>query len=296
MAYVSSGRLPLRAAGVDPAFPTIGTGQYDWTGFLAPDRHPQAIDPPSGQIVNWNNKPAPGFTSADDNFSYGSVQRVQLLNRRIKTGKRSVGDLVDAMNSAATTDLRGELVWPQISSLLKASPTPNARDAAMQAQLDTWVATGAPRLDANGDGKYDVAGPAIMDAAWPKLADAVLAPVLGSLTERLAALETRDDAPSPTGSAFLDGWYGYVLKDLHGGFANHYCGGGDPTACSRSLWAAIDAAGDELAATQPDPDPIAWREDATKDRIQFAPGFLPATMRWTNRPTYQQILSFDGHR
>jgi acyl-homoserine lactone acylase PvdQ len=296
IAYVSSGRLPLRAAGVNPAFPTVGTGQYDWSGFLPPKKHPQAIDPPSGQIVNWNNKPAPGFTSADDNFSYGGVQRVQLLNRGIKPGKNSVVDLVNAMNSAATTDLRGELVWRQISFLLKATPAPSARDAAMQTQLDTWVATGAPRLDANDDGKYDVAGPAIMDAVWPRLADAVLTPVLGPLTDRLAALETRDDAPSPTGSAFLDGWYGYVAKDLRGGFANHYCGAGDPTACSQSLWAAIDAAGNELAATQQDPDPIAWREDATKDRIQFAPGFLPTTMRWTNRPTYQQILSFDGHR
>jgi acyl-homoserine lactone acylase PvdQ len=286
----------VRAAGVNSAFPTIGTGAFDWTGFLAPEKHPQAIDPASGQIVNWNNKPAPGFTAADDNFSYGSIQRAQLLNRGVKAGKNSVVDLVNAMNSAATTDLRTALVWPQIAKLLALTPAPNARDASMKTQLDTWVTTGSSRLDANGDGQYDVAGPAIIDAAWPKLADAVLAPVLGPLTDRLAALETRDNAPSPTGSAFLDGWYGYVDKDLRGAFPNRYCGNGDATACSQSLWAAFDAAGTQLAATQRDPDPVAWREDATKDRIQFAPGFLPTTMRWTNRPTYQQILSFDGHR
>ena len=44
-AYVSTGRLPVRAAGVDPGLPTVGTGQYDWTGFLGPAAHPHAIDP-----------------------------------------------------------------------------------------------------------------------------------------------------------------------------------------------------------------------------------------------------------
>jgi hypothetical protein len=105
----------------------------------------------------------------------------------------------------------------------------------------------------------------------------------------------RDDAPNAQGSSYIDGWYGYVDKDLHGKFANSYCGGGDSIACSKNLWAALDAAGNELATSQ-GPDPAAWRSDATAERIHFAPGILPATMRWTNRPTYQQILSFDGHR
>ena len=99
--------------------------------------------------------------------------------------------------------------------------------------------------------------------------------------------------PGPGGSAYEDGWYGYVLNDLQGKFANRYCGGGDTVACSQSLWSALDAAGNALAAAQ-GPDPSAWRSDAGAERIQFAPGFLKQTMRWTNRPTYQQVLSFGG--
>jgi acyl-homoserine lactone acylase PvdQ len=304
IAYVSAGRLPIRAAGVDPGFPTLGTGAYDWTGFLAPAKHPQAIDPASGEIVNWNNKPAPKFSSADDNFSYGSVQRVLLLQRNLKRGKNSVLDVVNTMNRAATQDLRATIVWPQIAKLLALTPAPSQRAASMKALVDGWLQRGAPRLDANGDGKVDEAGAAILDASWARLADSALAPVLGTMTDRLAALMERDDAPNPGGSSFIDGWYGYLDKDLRavaGGnvtapFANHYCGGGDATVCSKGLWAAIDAAGAALASTQLDPDPTAWRADATAERIQFAPGFLPVTMRWTNRPTYQQILSFDGHR
>jgi hypothetical protein len=74
-----------------------------------------------------------------------------------------------------------------------------------------------------------------------------------------------------------------------------YCGSGDVRGCSQSLWAAIDAAGNELQAAQ-GADPSAWRADATAERIRFAPGILTTTMRWTNRPTFQQLLSFRGHR
>jgi acyl-homoserine lactone acylase PvdQ len=295
IAYVSSGRLPIRAAGVDPGLPTIGTGAYDWTGFLAPAAHPQAIDPANGQLVNWNNKPAPGFAAADDNFAYGTIHRSLLLSGGLKPGKNTVVDVVNTMNKAATQDLRAVTVWPGINTKLALTPAPSPRDEQLRTLVNTWLQQGASRLDRNGDGKVDDPGAAILDRAWAKLADAVLSPVLGSLTDQLATLMGRDDAPNAQGSSYIDGWYGYVNKDLQGGFANHYCGAGDATACSKSLWAGLDAAGNELAAAQ-GPDPAAWRSDATAERIHFAPGILPATMRWTNRPTYQQILSFDGHR
>ncbi|HEX4681044.1 MAG TPA: penicillin acylase family protein [Gaiellaceae bacterium] len=295
IAYVSSGRLPIRAAGVDPGFPTVGTGAYDWTGFLAPAAHPQAIDPPSGQLVNWNNKPAPGFAAADDNFAYGTIHRSLLLSGGLKAGKNTVVDVVNTMNKAATQDLRAVTVWPGINTKLGLTPAPSARAEQMRTLVNAWLQNGASRLDRGGDGKIDDPGAAILDAAWGKLADGVLAPVLGTLTDQLAALMSRDDAPNAQGSAYIDGWYGYVNKDLLGQFANHYCGAGDAMACSKGLWAALDAAGNQLAAAQ-GADPAAWRSDATAERIHFAPGILTATMRWTNRPTYQQILSFDGHR
>jgi hypothetical protein len=74
-----------------------------------------------------------------------------------------------------------------------------------------------------------------------------------------------------------------------------YCGAGDVSACAASLWAAIDAAGNELQAAQ-GPSPAAWRANATVERIAFVPGLLGKTMRWTNRPTFQQVISFSRHR
>jgi hypothetical protein len=66
-------------------------------------------------------------------------------------------------------------------------------------------------------------------------------------------------------------------------------------SCQASLWSALDAAGNALAAMQ-GPDPVQWHADATAERIHFSGGLLGATMRWTNGPTVQQVVSFATHR
>jgi acyl-homoserine lactone acylase PvdQ len=288
IAMFSSGRVPIRAPGVDLGLPTVGTGQYEWKGFVSKAKHPHGANPPSGIIAAWNNRPAKGWAAADDNWSFGSVQRQQLLaNALAKRKKHTPASVVAAMNDAATQDLRVVLLWPKIRSLLVAASAPDARTAQMADLLDAWRAAGGHRLDLNGDGKVDDPGAAIMDAAWPKIADAVISPELGtSLTGRLAQLMTRNDAPNPHGSSFDDGWYGYVDKLL-------YCG--DAAACRAALWNALEEAGNDLAAAQ-GPDPAQWRADATKERISFSPGILSDTMRWTNRPTFQQVMMFRSHR
>ena len=74
-----------------------------------------------------------------------------------------------------------------------------------------------------------------------------------------------------------------------------YCGAGVLETCRLALWAALDAAAADLEATQ-GPAPSSWRADATGERISFTSGVLSDTMRWTNRPTFQQLMSFSGHR
>jgi acyl-homoserine lactone acylase PvdQ len=308
IAMFSSGRIPLRAPGVELGLPTPGPGSYEWRGFLTQGQHVQGIDPRDGTIVNWNNKPGLGLPAADDNWGYGSVHRVQLLDEAIGSrAKLTLPQVVGAMNRAATQDLRAVRVLPSIASVLQTAPPPNARDGRLLDLLLAWRASGASRLDRDLDGKVDDPGAAIMDAAWPRLAKAVLAPVLGPLVDRLPRLIPVDDPPSNGGSAYFSGWYGYVDKDLRdllartqgrpppaGALSTLYCGGGEPAACRASLWAALEAAADELAAKQGS-DPAAWRADATAERIGFS-GFMPDTMRWANRPTFQQVITFARHR
>ena len=297
----SSGRVPVRAANVNLGLPTNGDGNHDWRGFVAAKNHPQGIDPKDGTIVNWNNKPALGWPAADDNWSYQSTYRVDLLKDALPPGKMTLAQLAGAMNKAATQDIRAVEVWPTISELLHGAEAPSPRAQQLVNALDAWTRAGGSRLDRDGDGKIDDPGAAIMDTAWPKLADAALNPVLGPLTGELAKLVTRNQNANPSGSAYAGGWYGYLFKDLRsllgkpvkGPYSTRYCGGGDRRLCGESLYGALDAAAADLAAAQ-GPDPAAWRADATKERISF--GLLPLTMRWANRPTFQQVVSFRSHR
>ena len=79
-AYFSSGLLPERARGLDRRLPTLGTGDYEWKGFLSRDEHPHGVGGPGGLLLNWNNRSAPGFMHGDDE-PYGSVQRVEMFDQ-----------------------------------------------------------------------------------------------------------------------------------------------------------------------------------------------------------------------
>jgi acyl-homoserine lactone acylase PvdQ len=313
IAVYSSGRLPLRSPGVDPGLPTLGTGRYEWRGFLPARRHPHQTNAHSGVILNWNNKPAAGFAASDSNWGYGSIQRAQLLEdaigkrirRASKSRKLTLTSVVGAMNEAATQDLRGAKLLRSLAGVLETGPAPNPRAARMLKLLRDWRTRGASRLDHTRDGKIDHPGAAIMDAAWPKIADAVMAPVLGPQLGGLAELLPRDEPARSLGSSYGEGWYGFIDKDLRrlrgrrvrAPFKTPFCGQGVLAACRAALWAALDAAGTELTNAQ-GPNPNAWRADATGERLVFEPGVLGARheMRWTNRPTFQQVIYFRGHR
>jgi hypothetical protein len=65
--------------------------------------------------------------------------------------------------------------------------------------------------------------------------------------------------------------------------------------CRDALWGALYVASAGLQASQGS-NPANWRASALGERIRFQPGiFLSATMRWTNRPTFQQVIWFSGH-
>ena len=138
----------------------------------------------------------------------------------------------------------------------------------------------------------------MFEVAWNRIADAFMVPVLGPNLEELATLESRH-----SGSQY-GGWWQYFDKDIRrllgdgveGPLANRYCGAGDRAACQAAVWGAIQAAYTEASATL-GADPAAWRADANAERIEFTPGLLTTTIRWTNRPSgIQQVISFKDHR
>ncbi|MBV9916001.1 MAG: penicillin acylase family protein [Solirubrobacterales bacterium] len=295
----TSGLVPIRPANADPALPIDGRGGEEWRGYASFANHPQGIDPPNGEIVNWNNRTQAGYEAPDDNWSLGALQRVDLLLRNLGSGGHMTpAHITAAMNAAATQDVREMTFEPLLSRLLHGAHAPSTRAEQMLALLDAWYRHGGSRLDRTGSGKITDPGAAIMDTAWPLLANAWASSVLGSaLAGQLATFNSRFDQP-PSGQ--YKGWHIYMDKDLRtllgervrGKFHLRYCGAGNLGRCRTQLWAALDAAGAELAASQ-GPNPAAWRSDATRERITYSPGLLPFTMRYANRPSgIQQILSF----
>jgi acyl-homoserine lactone acylase PvdQ len=307
IAEFTSGRLPIRHPDVDPGLPTIGTGKYEWQGFLGRAGHPQGIDPKDGTITNWNQGAARGFGAADDEWGRnGSVGRTDLLDRNLERlrrgGKWTHASVTSAMNAAATQDVRAIVTVPLLRRLLQGSTAPNAQAQAMLDVLVGWRQRGGSRLDRDLDGLIDDPGAAIMDRAWPKIADNFLEPRLGPQLDELGRLFSRWDAP-PGGQ--YSGWYQYLDRDLRkllgmkirAPFRVNYCGAGNKAACRQAIWQGLADAGAALEAEQGTADPNAWKADATAERIEFAPGLLAYTMRYTNRPSgIQQVISFKSHR
>jgi penicillin amidase len=63
--YHYVGRVPLRAGGIDPRFPTPGAPEYEWKGMVPFDEMPHVRNPKGGLVANWNNKPAAWWPNGD---------------------------------------------------------------------------------------------------------------------------------------------------------------------------------------------------------------------------------------
>ena len=212
----TSGLVPIQPSNVEQDLPVNGSGTEEWRGFVSAKNHPQGINPPSGEIINWNNRTEAGYEAPDDNWSLGAVQRVDLLIDALGDGSDlTPADIVGAMNKAATQDVREVTLEPTLSTLLHSGPAPNARDAEMLQLLDAWYQNGSNRLDRTDPGGYGNItdpGAAIMDAAFPLLAKAWASSVLGPvLSNDFANLVSIYD--SPPGEQYT-GWHIYMEKDL----------------------------------------------------------------------------------
>jgi acyl-homoserine lactone acylase PvdQ len=298
IAFYATGRLPLRPKGVNPDLPVDGRGRFEWRGYLPTARHAQSVNPSTGMLINWNNKPAPRYPASDSRFGQeGRVTRDRLLLREFaRTREHTLASVLGAENAAATGDPR-TFVWPSISAVLKKAPAPSPLAAAMVATLDRWAANDGGWVDANSDGFVDGPGQDVIEAVWDRLAGAALCGSLGkNLCGLLARLNARFD--DPPGSNQYGGWHQYIDKDLRtllgkrvrGRYHMRYCGEGKVRVCARSLWAALDQAGRAEARVQGSDDPTRWRLATRK--IQFSP--IPLVdMQYTNRPTgIHQVMQF----
>jgi hypothetical protein len=248
------------------------------------------------------------------------------INARLRSGDRKLDlpELIDAMEVAGVTDLRGSRVLPSALRVLGTPSDPELRDAVVK--LRAWVAAGAPRKDANRDGRYDHAEAiAIMDAWWPRWMRAQFEPALGSPAfTALRGLVDFDNEPNNhgdhLGSAYQNGWYGWVQKDLRmalerkvrrhgrlrtrktvrGRFAVRFCArGGGRRACRKVLESSLRDAIKVPASELYGHDSVCSGAEGEgldpqycRDAVRFRPvgGATQPLIHWINRPTYQQAV------
>ncbi len=351
IAWSLSGRYPLPAerrvhgvtVGPSPTAPIWGTGAWNSPGFasnatapagmtafsqkdVALAQLPHAIDPKSGEITNWNNKPAPGWRASDDDYYFGPVQRVTMYRQRLAAalkankGRIDEAQLVGLVEDADTVDLRGSLILPWLLKVIGSGG--GAPTQQLTALLRTWLDAGAHRSDTTGDG-FDTYGAAarLMDAWWPLLVPAIFEPVLGAQAYGQATSVTAIDDPPPVDAeAWYDGWYGQVQQDMRdvlagsrthvpGRFSRIYCGGsavrnGTLAGCRSVLIDTLTQAAAAVAKAQGTTDPTDWKLPTTcavpdtgvpdcDEIVFFATGAINTPpVPWQNRPTYQQAVAF----
>jgi acyl-homoserine lactone acylase PvdQ len=305
--YFVSGLDPIRPSNVDPTLPTWGTGGSEWQGYLPASQHVHETNPPQGFFVSWNNKPAPGFSAADDQYGYGSVYRSQMLVNQLQSqfaahpGGLVRSDVVKAMETAASQDLDGLTMVPLLLQYLQGRSEP-AGVQAMISQLSAWVATGAHRKKAaQGDTQYaQAAAVAISDELIPNLIRALYDPILaaggisgigstgGASTPGYARLpmqfvNTPNSGDAHVGSAYDGGYEGYVdstLQQLLGqspadGFGpaitSRECAGG-PATCATTINAALLSTYNALVTANGSSNVAAWTaSSASKAAKQTMP-------------------------
>ncbi|MCU1590915.1 MAG: hypothetical protein JWP11_2171 [Frankiales bacterium] len=318
--YFSSGLLPNRASGYDWDLPRWGDTAYDDKGFLPFEAHVRAINPSRGYLVSWNNKPAPGFSAADNGWGYGPVYRSLALEDEVKArlaggGKITRPKLVDAMIAGGTVDVRAKYDLPYVLDVVGTPSDP--QDAKAVGLLRAWVKDGSHRLDRARTGAYaHQSAIDLLDVWWePTAAGAtgtfslpkdVLRGTLGDLVDALP--HGLDDHPrAGIGSAFNGvPWYGYVSKDLRqvlgkpvaGRYSRTYCGGGTLAGCRTELRASLHAAVQAALKQETKTDVAALTYDKSKDYIRHVTAGIVGVrgIDWQNRPTFQQAVHFTSGR
>lgn len=126
IAFYHPGRYPRRSAQTDQRFPTPGTGEYDFDGYLSFAEMPQMVDPAQGYFANWNNKPAYGWLDGEGigptSRPAGHGQRVTtLLNTLAGKDDWTFADLQQLDWHAGTTDHRAHDFIPLLASVAQSA-------------------------------------------------------------------------------------------------------------------------------------------------------------------------------
>ena len=218
IALYVTGRVPIRRAG-DGSAPVPGDGSHDWIGWAGGEQLPQYVDPPSGRLVNGNDRIAPPdfpVFLGRDWFGAWRADRIRALLSA--SDKHTAADF-----ARMQVDVRSDFARQILPKLLTV-PVPEETAQRAQALLRDW----------NGDMTMDAPQPLIFNAWMQQFYDLML---------RKAEIARTDGGP-------MAEFVGFVLSPA----GANWCSGD----CAGDLHAALLAAVQALTVRFGS-DPAAWR-------------------------------------
>ncbi len=217
-----TGRVPVRRSG-DGSRPVAGAdGSHDWTGFASGARLPHVVAPPSGRLVNANERVEPdgdGVFLGRDWFADFRARRIRALLDA--TPRHAAADFAAMQTDAVSTFAQD--VLPRLRSV---RPSGDAEHAAL-ALLDDW----------NGRMAIDLPQPLLFNDWMRRFADSLLA--------RLGVPPALREAAAP---------WPDLAADALGADGSTLCGGDCEALLQASLSVSVAALSSRHGA-----DPRRWR-------------------------------------
>ncbi|MGF1684460.1 penicillin acylase family protein [Photobacterium minamisatsumaniensis] len=175
IAYALGGHYPVRHPDFDGRLPTPGDGSGDWLGLYPFSTNPQVLNPSSGYIANWNNRPAADFPNPDQWwYSWNTVDRnIELTSRIEAKNTLSSQEAWDLMVEASVIDPNARHFVPSLVSLAQSSNEPAHQKAAQI--LNDWDFS---NTDNNQNGKYDHPASALFRTWLQEVLEITYSPII----------------------------------------------------------------------------------------------------------------------
>jgi penicillin amidase len=249
IALYLTGRVPVRRSG-DGTLPAPGwDGSADWLGFLPFPALPHVVDPPSGVLVNANNRVAPAEGTAFLGRDWFGDWRFRRIFELLGRAERHDAAGFAAMQTDAVSLFAREEVLPALRRLV--APPGAGGDAVVRAAYRLVLGEGKGAV-ANGgwEGQMDPDRPEpLIFHAWLR--------AFGRAA--LAAGGVPEGAWAPSAPEFLRALLGAAVRaDAEpeaAASAAHWCG---PGGCAAMARAALEDAVAGLRARH-GADPARWR-------------------------------------
>ncbi len=173
--FWETGLMPRRAPGTDPRLPTLGTGEYEWQGFLSPAERPHMLNPKQGYIHAWNSK-ATSWSREGDDGRMGATFRTWLGNK-LAAGSHgaTLVDMIDynrqIWNGFSARD-RANAPPYMFEPMLRSAAT-SANDPEVTQAVELMLSWNGRYEDRDADLRYDNPGLTLF-RTWLETAPKVL--------------------------------------------------------------------------------------------------------------------------